>query len=74
MVLLHVLAEKGREFKTSLYSAFIDLCKAYDSVNRNALLMILQRRYHLLIKLVRSLCMLHHGTRGAVRAYGRVSE
>ena len=71
---LCILAEKAREFNTSLYLAFVDLRKAYDSVNRDTLWKILQKRYHLPNKLVRILRMLHHGTRGAVRAYGRVSE
>ena len=35
--------------------------------------MILQRSYHLSNKLAHILCMLHHSTRGAVRAYGKVS-
>ena len=72
--LLRVLAEKAREFNTSHYMAFVDLRKAYDSVNHDTLWMILQKRYHLPNKLVRILRMLHHDTRGAVRAYGRVSE
>ena len=61
-------------FNSSLYLAFVDLHKAYDSVNHDNLWMILQRKYHLPINLVRVLCMLHHSTRGAVRADKRVSE
>ena len=63
----------ARVFNTPLYLAFVDLRKAYDSVNRDTLWMVLQRRYHLPIKLVHILRALHKGTRGAVRAYGGVS-
>ena len=70
---LRVLAEKAREYNTPLYLSFVDLRKAYDSVNREALWMVLQRKYHLPDKLIRILKALHLGTRSAVRAYGRVS-
>ena len=49
---LRVLAEKAREFNISLYMAFVDLRKAYDSVSRDTLWMTLQKRYHLPNKLV----------------------
>ena len=71
---LRILAEKAREFNTPLFLAFVDLQKAYDSVNRDALWMILREKYHLPDKLVKVIRALHHGTRGAVRAYGRVSK
>ena len=38
---LRILMEKAREFCRSLYICFIDLKKAYDSVNRNTLWSIL---------------------------------
>ena len=34
---LRILMEKAREFHAPLYMCFVDLKKAYDSVNRNAL-------------------------------------
>ena len=37
IITLRILAEKAREFNTSLYLAFVDLKKAYDLVNRKAL-------------------------------------
>ena len=70
---LRVLAEKAREFNTTLYLSFVDLRKVYYSVNRKALWMVLRKKYNLLDKLVRILRALHHGTSGAVRAYDRVS-
>ena len=71
---LRVLAEKAREFNTPLYLAFVDLRKAYDSVDWEALWMVLQGKFQLPSKLVRILRALHIDTKGAVRAYGRVSE
>ena len=37
--MLRIMAEKAREFNTSLYLAFVDLKKAYDLVNLKALCM-----------------------------------
>ena len=71
---LRTLAEKAREFNTTLYLSFVDLRKAYDSVNREALWLVLERRYQVPRKLIRILRALHQGTKGAVRAYGKVSE
>ena len=70
---LRVLAEKAREFNTSLYLAFVDLWKAYDSVKHEPLWSVLQKRYLLLEKLIRIIRVLHRGTKCAVRAYGKVS-
>ena len=50
------------------------LRKTYDSVNSDALWMVLTEAFHLPSKLVQVICALHQGTRGAVRAYGKVSE
>ena len=38
---LRVVAEKAREYSIPLYLSFIDLMKAYDSVNRDALWVVL---------------------------------
>lgn len=71
---LRTLAEKARDFNTTLYLSFVYLHKAYDSVNREAFRLVLERRYQVPIKLIRILRALHQGTKGAVRAYGKVSE
>ena len=60
---LTVLSVKAREFNTTLYFAFVDLRKAYDSVKHEALWLVLQRRYLLPDKLNRILRTLHQGTR-----------
>ena len=66
--------EKAREFHSPLYLCFIDLKKAYDSVNRDALWATLRKRYGIPSKLVHILGSLHEGTKGVVRAYGKVSD
>ena len=53
---------------------FIDLKKAYDSVNHEALWVTLRKRYGIPSKLVHILGSLHEGTKGVVRAYGKVSD
>ena len=61
---IRVLAEKAREFNTPLFLLFVDLRKAYDSVNREALWMVLRRKYHLPEKVIRILQALHRGKKG----------
>ena len=41
---LRVLTERRREFRQGLLAAYVDLCKAFDSVNRDALWRILGLR------------------------------
>ena len=41
---LRVLSERRREFWQRLLAAYVDLCKAFDSVNRDALWRILGLR------------------------------
>ena len=71
---LRVLMEKAQEFHSPLYLCFIDLKKAYDSVNPEALWATLRKRYGIPSKLVHILGSLHEGTKGVVRAYGKVSD
>ena len=37
ILVLRVLTERRREFRQGLLAAYVDLCKAFDSVNRDAL-------------------------------------
>ena len=71
---LRTLMEKAREFHRPLYICFVDLRKAYDTVNREALWSILQSSYRIPTKLLAVIQAVHADSRAAVRAYGRVSE
>ena len=66
--------EKSREFRQPLYLCFVDLRKAYDSVNRSALWCVLQKSFGLPSKLVSIIQALHEGTSAAVRVYNKLSE
>ena len=65
--------EKSQEFRCPLYMAFIDVRKAYDLVNRNALWYILQHEYSIPERLVKIIEALHSDTRASGRAYGKNS-
>ena len=54
------LMEKAREHNTTLYLLFIDLCKAYDSIPREALWQVL-RKYGIPPTLVNIIRSLHDG-------------
>ena len=71
---LSIQIEKASEYHRPLHVCFIDLQKAYDSVNREALWTLLQSPYGLPAKLVSVIKALHAGSTAAVRAYRKVSE
>ena len=71
---LRTIMEKAREFRRPLHLCFVDLSKAYDSVNREALWQVLERRYHIPQAILRLLKALHRGNHGVVRAYGQLSS
>ncbi|MDA8001968.1 MAG: reverse transcriptase domain-containing protein [Alphaproteobacteria bacterium] len=71
---LRMLMEKAREYHHPLYACFIDLRKAYDSVNRESLWRILQHSYRLPPKLLSIIQALHEDSNAAVRAYGKISD
>ena len=66
--------EKAREYHRPLHICFVDLRKAYDSVDRHTLLLVLQHCYHLSPKLLTIIKALHDYTSAAVRSYGGISE
>ena len=59
---LRVIMEKAREYHRPLYICFVDLRRAYDSVNREALWSVLQHCYHLPPKLLNIIKSLHNNT------------
>ena len=71
---LRVMMEKAREYRRPLYICFVDLRKAYDSVNRAALWSVLQHCYHLPPKFLNIIKSLHSNTSAAVRSYGKTSD
>ena len=71
---LRVIIEKAREYHRPLYICFVDLRRAYDSVNREALWSVLQHCYHLPPKMLNIIKSLHNNTSAAVRSYGKISD
>ena len=63
---LWVLTERRREFWQGLLAAYVDLCKAFDSVNRDVLWRILGLR-GVPLKLINLISELYSGTESAVR-------
>ena len=70
---LNQIISNSTEFDTPTHICFIDLAKAYDTVNRAALWQVL-RQAGLSEKLQRLLRELHTNSRASVRAYGQTSE
>ena len=63
--------QRAKEYNTPLYLSFIDLCKAYDSINRNALWKVLRHSYNLPSKIIKAF---HEETQGVVRYEGQTSK
>ena len=57
-----------------LHICFVDLRKAYDSVDRHTLWLVLQHCYHLPPKLLTIIKASHDHTSAAVRSYGKISD
>ena len=70
---LQQILHESWEFDKPTHTCFIDLRKAYDTVNRPALWGIL-KHIGLSAKIQRLIRDLHTGTRSSVRAYGRKSK
>ena len=69
---LWVLTERRREFRHGLLAAYVDLCKAFDSVNRDALRRILGLR-GVPPKLI-DMSELYSGTESAVRCGDSIAD
>lgn len=70
---LRVLCERKREFRQGLLAAYVDLRKAFDSVNRDALWRILSLR-GVSPELVNLISELYSGTVSAVKCGGTISD
>ena len=58
--------QRAKEYNTALHLCFLDICKAYDSLNRNALWEVLRRSYNLKIKILNIIKALLDGTQEVV--------
>ena len=67
------VVERATEYRTPLYLCFVDLTKAYDSVNRQAMTAVL-KEYGVPQQLVEIIGDLHTGTHCQVRTAGGTSE
>jgi hypothetical protein len=70
---LKLIMEKSQEYNKPLFLCFIDIQKAYDSVDRNFLWKVC-RCYGTSDKLIRLLKLLHSKTKARVRINGELSE
>ena len=68
---LRILMQRAKEYNTAPYLCFVNISKAYDSVNRNALWKVLRRSYNLPVKIIKAF---HDGTQGVVRFEGHMSN
>ncbi|CAF4329403.1 unnamed protein product [Rotaria sp. Silwood2] len=71
--ILKMTMEKSREFNRPLYMCFIDIQKAYESVNRELLWKICQH-YGLTDKVVRLIKLIYKNTGAKVRINGELCE
>ena len=66
--------QRAKEYNKPIHLCFVDLQKAYDTVNRGVLWEILSRSFNIPEKLIRIIKALHSGTSGLVRSDGKMSE
>ena len=66
--------QRAKEFNKAIYICFVDLHKAYDTVNRNALWEVLSKSFSIPDKLIRIFKTLHCGTTGLIHVDGQISE
>lgn len=71
--ILKMIMERSQEYNKPLHMCFIDIQKAYDSVNRDLLWQIC-RSYDIGEKLIRMLKMLYKNTKAKVRINGEISD
>ncbi len=71
--ILKMTMEKSRDYNKPLFMCFIDIQKAYDSINRDLLWQIC-KHYGLTSKIIRMLQLLYKNTRAQVRINGELSD
>ena len=70
---LRQVAEKAREKNSDLYMVFVDLTKAFDSVNRDALWKVL-KKVGIPDRMLNVIISFHENMKARVRGYGNFSE
>ena len=73
ILVLRVLTERRQDFRQGLLAAYVDLCKAFDSVNGDALWRILGL-CGVPPKLIDLMSELYSGTESAVKCGGNISD
>ena len=71
---LRIIMQRAKEYNTPPYLFLIELCKAYDSINRNALWKVLRHSYNLPSKSINIIKAFHEETQGVVRYEGQTSK
>ena len=71
MFVIRRLQELARKKRTPLYARFIDLTKAYDSVDRTLLWTVLAR-FGVPHNMISVICQIHDGMRACVWLHDRV--
>ena len=66
------IVEKAREHNTSVYMLFVDLRKAYDSIPRQALQLVLLK-YGIPQRMVNNIMSLHEGMKAEVLVYSQTT-
>ena len=72
--LQQILMQRAKEFNKAICICFVDLHKAYDTENRNALWEVFSKSFSIPEKLICILKTLHCGTTGLIHADGQISE
>ena len=69
-----ILMQKAIEFNKAIYICFVDLQKAYDTVNRDALWEVLKKSFNIPDKIILIIKALHSGSVGVKRDERKLSE
>ena len=66
--------QRAIEFNKAIYICFVDLPKAYDTLNRDALWKVLRKSFNIPDKIIRIIKALHSGSVGVICDEGKLSK
>ena len=69
-----IVMQRDKEFNKAIYFCFVDLQRAYDTVNREGLWEILSKTFSIPEKLIRIIKALYSDSTGLIRSEGQMSE